>query len=110
MHGQSPRVLNVGTSSGASCEHTSLRILVVVFELELAAGRGEEGFLERLRLVAVLELAHGLQAEQSAAVEDSDPVGQDLGLGQVVRAEQDRGIVRGPDLANEVLYLELRAR
>ena len=31
-----------------------------------------------------------------------------LGLAHVVRAEDDRRVVRGPDLADEILYLELR--
>ena len=48
--------------------------------------------------VAALELVDRLEAEQLAVVEDPDPVGERLGLGEVVRAEQDRRVVarRGP--------------
>ena len=60
--------------------------------------------------VAALQVVGRLEREQLAAVEDPDPVGERLGLVQVVRAEQDRGVVRAADLADEVLHLELRAR
>jgi hypothetical protein len=77
---------------------------------ELAPGRGEERRLERLGAVALLQLVNRLEAEEPPTVEDPDAVGQDLGLSEVVRAEEDRRIVRGPDFADEVLDLELRAR
>src|SRR5438552_2095511 len=91
-----------------SREDTSLRVFVLL--LELAPGRGEEGLLERFRAEALLELVDRLEAEQPAAIEDPDAVGKRLGLGEVVRAEQDRRVVGGPDLADEVLHLELGAR
>ena len=75
-----------------------------------AAGGGEERLLERVGAVAGLQLVGGLEREQPAAVEDADPVGERLRLGQVVRAEQDRRVVPGADLADEVLHLALRAR
>ncbi len=71
-------------------------------------GRRHEGFLERFGVVAVLDLVRRLQAEEPAAVEDADAVGENLRFAQVVRAEQDRRVVRSPDLADEVLNLELR--
>ena len=45
-----------------------------------------------------------------ALVQDPDPVGQRLGLGHVVGAEQDRRVVLLADRADELLHLELRAR
>ena len=51
-----------------------------------------------------------LEGEQLPAVEDADALGEHLGLVEVVRAEQDRRVVRLADLADELLHLELRAR
>src|SRR5690349_15917979 len=109
-HGKPPRFPEPFPEEGRlrSCAHTPLCVVVLV--LELAAGRGEERLFERVRSVAVLQLLDRLEAEQATAVEDPDAVGQSLGLCEVVRAEQDRCVVRGPDLADEVLYLELRTR
>ena len=90
--------------------HTSLSSSLPRSSSERRAGRGEERLLERLGAVAPLQLVDGLEAEQLAPVEDPDAVGERLGLGHVVRAEQDRRVVRGPHLADELLHLELRAR
>ena len=78
--------------------------------LERVAARSEERLLERLRAVARLELVGRLEAEQLAVVEDPDAVGEGLGLGEVVRAEQDGRVVLGAHLADELLHLLLRAR
>src|SRR6266513_2547708 len=61
--------------------------------LEGVAARGEERLLQSGRVVAGLQLVGRLQAEQLAVVEDPDTVGEGLGLGQVVRAEQDGRVV-----------------
>ena len=87
-----------------------LLVVVLLFLFEAAAGGGEEGLLERPSAVAALEVGGRLEHEQLAAVEDADAVGEGLGLGEVVRAEQDRRVVPGLELADEVLDLELRAR
>src|SRR4029450_5900633 len=83
---------------------------VAVAVLEGVAAGGEERLLQGLRVVATLELVGGLEAEQLAVVEDPDAVGEGLGLGQVVRTEQDRRVVFGAHLADELLHLLLRAR
>ena len=57
-----------------------------------------------------LSSSAGSQAEQLAAVEDPDPVRKRLRLREIVGAEEDRRLVRLPDLADELLHLELRAR
>ena len=74
------------------------------------AARREERLLERLGAVARLELVGRLEAEQLAVVEDPDAVREGLGLGEVVRAEQDGRVVLGAHLADELLHLLLRAR
>jgi hypothetical protein len=51
-----------------------------------------------------------LEHEEPAPVEDADALGQLLGLGQVVGAEQNRRVVRLAHLLDELLHLELRAR
>jgi hypothetical protein len=43
-------------------------------------------------------------------VQDADAVRQLFGLGQVVRTKQDGRVVDAPDLADEILHLELGAR
>ena len=63
-----------------------------------------------VRPVAALEIVGRLEREQLSAVEDADALGERLGLVEVVGAEQDRRVVRRPDLADELLHLELRAR
>ena len=85
-------------------------VLLALLVLERLPGRGEERLFERLGVVAPLELVDGLEGEQPAVVEDADPVRERFRLVEVVRAEQDRRVVRLPDLADEVLDLELRAR
>ena len=49
--------------------------------------------------MAAHELLRGLEREQLPAVEDPDSVGERLGLGEVVGAEENRRLVRLPDLA-----------
>src|SRR5262245_18663492 len=92
------------------CWEGHLVVLLRLLVLERAARGGEERLLERLGAVAALELVDRLQGEQLAVVEDPDPVREGLGLVEVVRAEQDRRVVDLPDLADEVLHLELRPR
>src|SRR5207245_8657632 len=92
-----------------SREHTPLRALVFLF-LEGPAGGGEERLFERLRLVLILQLLGGIERDQTPAVEDANTVRQDLRLTQVVRAEEDRRVVRRPDVPDEVLHLELGPR
>src|SRR6266550_2238831 len=77
----------------------------VVSVLEGVTAGGEERLLQRLSAVAPLQLVGRLQAEQLAVVEDPDAVGEGFGLGQVVRAEQDGGVVLSPHLADELLHL-----
>src|SRR5919201_2473836 len=67
-----------GTASGASREYTSLGVLV--FLLESAPRGGEEGLFQVLGVVALVQRLDGLEAEQPAAVEDPDAVGEQLGL------------------------------
>ena len=55
---------------------------------EGAARRGEERLLERLRLVAALQLVRRREAEQPAAVEDADAVGERLGLDEVWKTQE----------------------
>ena len=97
-------------SPQGSHANTSLSSSLVAFGLELTARRGEERLLERLGVVAALEIVGRLEREQLPAVEDADALGEHLGLVEVVRAEQDRRVVRLADLADELLHLELRAR
>jgi hypothetical protein len=87
-----------------------LRVVLAALVLQARAGRGEERLLERVGAVAPLQLFGRLEREQLPAVENPDPVREGLGLGEVVRAEQDRRVVRVADLADEVLHLELRTR
>src|SRR5439155_4299950 len=75
-----------------------------------ATGGGEERLLERPDAESPLHVLDRLEEEQLAAIEQPDPVGKRLGLGHVVRAEQDRRVVERAHLADEVLHLELRAR
>ena len=67
--------------------------------LEHTTGRGEERLLERLDAVAPLHVLDRLEEEQLAAVEQADAVGERLRLGHVVRAEQDRRVVRDAHVA-----------
>jgi len=71
------------------------RVVVTAFPvLEGVAAGGEERLLQRLGLEPPLQLLHLLEHEQPPAVENADPVGEDLGLVQVVGAQQDRRVVR----------------
>ena len=56
------------------------------------------------------QLVSRRERDQLALVENPDPLRQRLRLGEVVRAEQNGRVVRRPDLADELLHLELRAR
>src|SRR5215211_9541146 len=84
-------------------------LVVGAFLFERAPGRREERVLEGLGLVALLELVGWRERDQLAAVEDALTLRQDLRLAHVMGAEQDRRIVRLPDLSDGVLHLELRA-
>ena len=66
--------------------------------------------LERVGVVAALEIFRGLECKQAAPIEDADALRESLSLGEVVRAEQDGRVVGRADLADELLHLELRAR
>ena len=99
-----------GYRSGAHAITSRVVVVLVPLCLELSAGGGEERLLQRRRVVATLEVVGGLEHEQPAAIEDPDPLREVLGLGEVVRAEEDRRIVVRPDLPDEFLHLELRAR
>src|SRR6266487_1727652 len=93
-----------------SCEHLPFLVLLGLLVLVRTAGRGEERLLDRLHAEAFLDRIGGFEEQQLALVEQPDAVGELLRLLHVVRAEQDRRVVRPADLANEVLDLLLRAR
>src|SRR4029077_7266793 len=95
-----------GAGRGSWCASVVTSVAI----LEGVAAGGEERLLQGGRVVAGLQLVGRLQAEQLAVVEDPDAVGEALGLGQVVRAEQDGGIVLGAHLTDELLHLLLGAR
>src|SRR5215216_596401 len=95
---------DIGIASDASAS-ALLRVAV----LEGVAAGGEERLLQGGRVVAALEVVRRLEAEQFAVVEDPDAVGERLGLGQVVGAEQDGRVVLGAHLADELLHLLLGA-
>src|SRR5947208_3246256 len=94
----------------SSGEHLAVLVVFLVVGLERPAGGVEERLLQRRRAEAALEGVGRLEREQPPAVEDPDPLGQRLRLGEVMCAEQDRRVVARPDLADELLHLELRAR
>src|SRR3954451_12243494 len=85
-------------------------LVVVLFVLNRAAGRREERVLERRGGVAPSQGGRLLEREQPPAVEDPDAVGERLGLGHVVRAQQRGRVVRAADLADELLHVALGAR
>jgi hypothetical protein len=51
-----------------------------------------------------------LERQQAAGVQDPDPFGQRLRLGEVVRAEQDRGVVLCTQVPDARLHLVLGTR
>ena len=57
-----------------------------------------------------LELVSRLEREQPAGMEDPHPLGERLGLDQVMGAQQDRGVMLGPYVGDELLDLALGAR
>ena len=94
---------------------TSFGIARLDVVVERAAGPGHEGVLEG-RIAAVPLRDEALQpvrrrlGHHAAVVEDRDPVAEALGLGQVVRRQDDRRVVGLEQLFDEGLDLELGAR
>src|SRR4029453_16321736 len=95
---------------GAAKGSSSASVVTSGAVLEGVAAGGEERLLEGRRVVAALERVRRLEAEELAIVEDADSVSEALGLGQVVRAEQDGRVMLGAHLADELLHLLLGAR
>src|SRR5581483_3555852 len=85
-------------------------VLLFLVLLERPARGREERVLERARVVAAPQPLGGLERQQPTGVQDPDALGERLGLREVVRAEQDRRVVRRAHLADERLDLALGAR
>src|SRR3954451_25126780 len=94
---RSPR----GRRARAGAWPPRLSLLLLLLVLERLPGRGEERLLERLGPVAPLQLVGRREVDQAPLVEDPDALGKRLRLVEIVRAEQDRGVVDPPHLADE---------
>src|SRR2546423_15183618 len=87
---------------------TSVLRLGLIGLFDLPAGDRHEYVLERAAAaVARDELARRPLADELSAVKHADSVGQPLGLVEVVRGQQDRGVVLVPKVAHEGLDLPL---
>src|SRR4029079_17051810 len=88
-------------------------LVLIDVVVEGAAGVGHEHVVERWRGcrpagLAGLEAVRRVLGDDAAAVEDRDLATEPFGLRQVVGREDDRRVVRRPELLDEGLDVELR--
>src|SRR5207248_6099538 len=75
--------------------------------LDPPPGRGHEDILERGPAVPCRKLARRPFRYGAALMQDPDPVGEPRGFVEIVRGEQDRGVMRVTKIAHERLHLAL---